>query len=338
MIIIKDDFDFFYDEEEKYFSEEEFLDEREFGARERKQKLKAGRAAKNAEMHSNRAAKKAAKAEKAAKAAEEAQKAGNTQLAEDLGKKAANLEEKAVKAVEASKRDASFATDVSNKIGRKTPFVVDPNTGVESRVIKIHNGEVTQKKRYLPGEVKKQETLGDRIKSGKKKKGQTVIIDTTIENKPTSAKNPSINVNNGGVKNVKDTRVVTTQVNNVGNEVISASPTKAAPKFTYTATSVSRDTAFPKKDFLRNPNFNPDNAKAVLERRAKEAAEKEAAERAAKEAARNSAKEQGTNIVKEAAPGFFKRNKKALLIGGGVAALGGGGLYGYKKYKDSKKQ
>ena len=36
-------------------------------------------------------------------------------------------------------------------------------------------------------------------------------------------------------------------------------------------------------------------------------------------------------------PGFFKRNRRALLIGGGVAALGGAGLYGYKKYKDNKK-
>lgn len=225
---------------------------------------------------------------------------------------------------------------VSNKVGRKTPFVVDPNTGVETRVIKIHNGEVTQKKRHLPSEVKKQETLGDRIKSGKKK-GQTVIVDTTIEHKPTSAKNPSLKVDKGGVKNVKNTRLVTTQVNNVGNEVISASPTKAAPKFTYTTTSVSKDAAFPKRDFLRNPNFNPDNAKAVLERRAKEAAEKEAAEKSGREIVKSSTKEQVSNAVKESAPGFFKRNKKALLIGGGVAALGGGGLYGFKKYKDSKK-
>ena len=42
--------------------------------------------------------------------------------------------------------------------------------------------------------------------------------------------------------------------------------------------------------------------------------------------------------MKEAAPGFFKRNRRALLIGGSVAALGGAGLYGYKKYKDSKKE
>lgn len=108
MIIIKDDF--FYDEE-RYFSEE-FLEEREFGARERKQKLKAGRAAQNAEMHANRAAKKVAKAEAVKRAIKEAQKAGNTQLAEDLGKKAANLEEKAAKAIEASKRNASFATRI----------------------------------------------------------------------------------------------------------------------------------------------------------------------------------------------------------------------------------
>ena len=45
----------------------------------------------------------------------------------------------------------------------------------------------------------------------------------------------------------------------------------------------------------------------------------------------------GSISGKTSTPGFFKRNKKALLIGGGVAALGGAGLYGYKKYKDNKK-
>lgn len=41
--------------------------------------------------------------------------------------------------------------------------------------------------------------------------------------------------------------------------------------------------------------------------------------------------------IKEEAPGFFKKYKKPLLIGGGAVALGGAGLYGYKKLKKNNK-
>ena len=46
----------------------------------------------------------------------------------------------------------------------------------------------------------------------------------------------------------------------------------------------------------------------------------------------------GKEKLSKSAKGFLKKYKKPLLIGGGVAALGGAGIYGYKKYKDNKKE
>ena len=47
----------------------------------------------------------------------------------------------------------------------------------------------------------------------------------------------------------------------------------------------------------------------------------------------------GNNLSRKTKiPASLRRNKRALLIGGGLAALGGAGIYGYKKYKDNKKE
>lgn len=95
-------------------------------------------------------------------------------------------------------------------------------------------------------------------------------------------------------------------------------------KESYLKSGIRRNTY---ENVLRSSESSAKNAKDEIIKEELKSREKDIADKSKKAVSNSSS-----------SPGFLKRNKKALLIGGGVAALGGAGLYGYKKYKDSKKE